>query len=251
MSGPVLTGFIVDAAGVGAAYLLYLVLMVAAVVTLAVIASPPIVARGQGVSVSLIREGLWFVLRRRVVLGCMALDMFAVLFASATALLPIYASDILEVGARGYGLLAAALDLGALAMAGVMLLLPPIRRQGKALLWAVVVFGLATVVFGLSRAFPLSLLAFVVAGMADYVSQVVRGTVVQLETPDEYRGRVSSVNFIFIGASNQLGAAESGFVAALTSPVFAVVSGGVAALLVVAAVALLLPELRRYEVSRG
>ncbi len=248
MSGPMATGFTIDAGGLAAAYALYLGLMVVAFTTFAAIGNPPAEARAQGFRLQLIREGLWFVLRHRVVLGCMTLDMFAVLLGGATALLPIYANDILHVGARGYGLLAAGLDLGALVMAAVMLLLPPIRRQGRWLLGAVVVFGLATVVFGLSRSFPLSLAAYMAAGMADYVSQVIRGTVVQLETPDAFRGRVSSVNFIFIGASNQLGAAESGFVAALTNPVFAVVSGGIGALLVTAAVAAWLPELRRYRV---
>jgi MFS family permease len=126
---------------------------------------------------------------------------------------------------------------------------PPIRNAGRALLATIVVYGVATVVFGLSRAFPLSIAAYAIAGMADQVSVVMRATAIQLQTPDELRGRVSSVNMIFIGASNQLGSMESGFVAALTNAPFAVVSGGLGCLLVVLIVAWRLPELRRYRVD--
>jgi MFS family permease len=133
-------------------------------------------------------------------------------------------------------------------MSLALVVLPPIDRAGRALVTAVAAYGLATIVFGLSRWFPLSLLAYVAVGMADQVSVVMRGTAIQLSTPDELRGRVSGVNMIFIGASNQLGAAESGFVAALTSPTFSVVSGGIASLVALAVVAGALPELRRYRI---
>jgi MFS family permease len=179
----------------------------------------------------------------------MALDMFAVIFGSATALLPIYANEILGVGARGYGLLASALEIGSLSMAALLLLLPPLRRAGRALCTGVAIYGVATLVFGLSTSFPLSLAALIVAGAGDQVSVVMRSTLIQLATPDALRGRVSSLNFIFIGASNQLGAVESGFVAALTSAVFAVASGGVACLVVLGLVAWKLPELRRYRLD--
>jgi hypothetical protein len=194
-----------------------------------------------------IREGLVFVRRQDVVLGCMTLDLFAVLFGGATALLPIYANEILHVGARGYGILSASLEMGALAMSLLLVMLPPIRRAGPVLLATVTLYGVATIVFGLSRWFPLSVAAYMAAGMADQVSVVLRGTAIQLSTPDALRGRVSAVNMIFIGGSNQLGAAESGFVAALTSAPFAVVSGGIGCLLVVAIVALRIPALRRYR----
>jgi hypothetical protein len=198
-----------------------------------------------------VREGLVYVRRQPVVLGCMTLDMFAVIFGGATALLPIYADEILAVGARGYGVLSASLEAGALLSSVALLLLPPIRRAGPALLFAVALYGAATVVFGLSRWFPLSVVAYALAGVADQVSVVMRGTAIQLSTPDELRGRVSAVNFLFIGASNQLGAVESGFVAALTSAPFAVVSGGVGCLAVVAVVALRLPALRAYRIDRA
>jgi MFS family permease len=173
--------------------------------------------------------------------------MFAVLFGGATALLPIYATDILKVGPRGYGFLASGLELGSVLAAVVMLTLPPVRRTGLALIWAVVGFAISTIVFGLSRFYPLSLVAYMVAGMSDYLSVVMRSTAIQLTTPDELRGRVSAVNYVFIGASNQLGAAESGFVAAATTPTFSVVSGGFAALVVAGLVAWLNPSLRHYR----
>jgi len=196
-----------------------------------------------------VREGIAFVRRSPVIWGCMTLDMFAVIFGGATALLPIYASQILAVGPRGYGLLSAALDVGALTSAVVMMVRRPVSRAGPALLGAVAIYGLATIVFGFSRAFPLSVGAYMIAGMADQVSVVMRQTTIQLATPDALRGRVSSVNMIAIAASNQLGAVESGFVAAATSPTFAVVSGGLGCLLVLAIVVWRVPELRRHRIA--
>src|SRR5262249_30983463 len=155
---------------------------------------------------------------------------------------------ILNVGAKGYGMLSASLECGALLTSIALVALPPIRRAGRALLIAVGVYGLATIGFGLSRWFPLSLALYMLVGGADQVSVVMRSTAIQLTTPDELRGRVSSVNFIFIGASNQLGAAESGFVAALTNPTFSVVGGGIGCLIVLAIVASSLPLLRRYKI---
>jgi hypothetical protein len=205
----------------------------------------------RAITLQSIREGLSFVRRRQVVLGCMTLDMFAVIFGGAAALLPIYANEILHVGPQGYGLLTSALEFGALLTSIVLILVPPITRVGVALLIAVGVYGVATIVFGLSRSFPLSLIAYAIVGVADQVSVVMRSTAIQLSTPDELRGRVSSVNFIFIGASNQLGAVESGFVAALTNAPFAVVSGGLGCLVVLGMVAVKLPQLRRYRIGAG
>ena len=248
-SGPALCGFAIAERGIGAAYATFVALVTLAFVGIMFLgAAPNVDTVRRAVSLAAIREGLAFVWQRPVVLGCMALDMFAVIFGGASALLPIYANEILRVGPRGYGLLTSSLELGALSTALLMMLRPPVRAAGRTLLVAVAVYGVATVVFGLSRWFPLSLAAYVAAGMADQVSVVMRSTAIQLSTPDELRGRVSSVNLLFIGASNQLGAAESGFVAALTSTPFSVVSGGIGCLLVVAIVAQRLPELRRYRV---
>jgi MFS family permease len=247
-TGPMLMGFAAAQGGIAAAYGLHSVLVAGSLVSL--LKLPPLgAATSARISWGVIREGLVFVWQSPVVLGCMTLDMFAVILGGATALLPIYAQDILSVGELGYGLLSASLELGALAMSAALIFLPGFRRAGTALLGAVAVYGVATIVFGLSRWFPLSVLAYMVAGMADAVSVVLRGTAIQLSTPDALRGRVSSVNFIFIGASNQLGAAESGFLASLTNATFAVVSGGVGCLLVVALVAWRMPALRSYRSS--
>lgn len=249
-TGPALGGLLIADFGIAAAYAAYVVLILTALTLLTFLPSPPAAPSRRGVSLAVIREGLGFVRRRRIVLGCMTLDMFAVIFGGAAALLPVYATDILHVGARGYGLLSSALETGALLTSLVLIARPPIRRAGRALLVAVAMYGLATVVFGLSRSFPLSLAAYMLVGVADQVSVVMRSTTIQLSTPDELRGRVSAVNLLFIGASNQLGAAESGFVAAATTATFAVVSGGLASLVVLAVVAWRIPELGRYRIDR-
>ncbi len=251
MAGPALMGFLVAEAGVAAPYAAHMAL-ISISITLLLLVRP---GQGDGArrafGLDAIREGLAFLRSQPVVLGCMVLDMFAVLFGGAVAMLPIYANDILQVGPRGYGILSAALEIGALVMALFLFVAPRIRRTGAVLIFAVVCFGLATVVFGLSRWFPLSLAAYMAAGAADYVSAVLRATVIQLQTPDHLRGRISAVNMIFIGASNQLGAAESGFVAALTNPTFSVVSGGVAAVTVALLVAWRNPRLRRFRLEEA
>lgn len=191
--------------------------------------------------------GLRFVWERKLILGATSLDLFAVLLGGATALLPIYARDILHTGPVGLGLLRAAPAVGALGMSLVLVRWPLERHVGHKLLGAVAVFGLATVVFGLSQHFLLSLLALAVTGAADNVSVVTRSTLVQLETPDEMRGRVSAVNSIFIGASNQLGEFESGATAALMGPVGSVLFGGAGTLLVAALWFRLFPSLARRD----
>jgi len=248
-TGPAVGGIVIANAGIGAVYMAYGVFLLGSLGGLAMLRLDRTTTTPGAVTLGAIREGLRFVWQRPVVLGCMTLDMFAVIFGGAAALLPIYANDILRVGPTGYGLLTSSLELGALCTSAVLTFAPPIRRAGRALLIAVAVFGVATIAFGLSRSFPFSLAAYMLVGVADQVSVVMRSTAIQLSTPDELRGRVSAVNMMFIGASNQLGAAESGFVAALTSAPFAVVSGGVASLVVLAVVAARFPELRRYRVA--
>jgi MFS family permease len=251
VSGPVAMGFLAEAGGVALAYAASASALALSLVSLGFVHTPP-VAGGTGsgrVRFAAVLEGLRFVRDQPVILSSITLDMFAVIFAGATALLPVYADEILGVGERGYGLLAASMSLGTFAMAAVLLVLPPIQRAGRALLVSVLFFGLATILFGLSRSFPLSVAAFALAGMADQVSMVTRSIIIQLSTPDELRGRVNSVNMIFIGASNQLGAAESGFLAALTSATFSVVSGGFACLGVLGVIAVRVPSLRRYTID--
>jgi len=249
VSGPVAMGFIVASAGIPAAYAVTVVLMVASVFTLSFVRSPEIEGGGRPVTWPAIREGIEFVWRQKVILGSMTLDMFAVVFASVTALLPIFATDLLGVGAVGYGVLSASVQIGTVAMAVVLLALPPLERPGRALLVAVLFFGLATIAFGLTRSFAFAVAALVVAGMADQVSMVARSIILQLSTPDGLRGRVNAVNMIFIGASNELGAAESGFLASLTSATFSVVFGGLACLGVLGAVTVGIPTLRSYRVD--
>lgn len=247
MTGPAAGGLVIAELGIASAYLAQALLLVASLVGLFFLPPRPPEGPPRGIGLETIREGLRFVWHQPVVLGCMTLDLFAVVFGGATALLPIYADEILQVGARGYGILSSSFEAGALLMSIFLVWMRPVRRAGRALLWAVAAFGLATVAFGLSTWFPLSLAAYVAVGMADQVSVVLRGTAIQLSTPDALRGRVSAVNMLFIGASNQLGAVESGFVAAVTSAPFAVVSGGLGCLLVVALVAWRNGPLRGYR----
>jgi MFS family permease len=248
-TGPAVGGLVIGQAGIAAAYMVYVVLIVIAFFGVVALRTGGKTSNRRAVTVRAIVEGLAYVWKQPVILGCMSLDMFAVIFGGATALLPIYAKDILDAGPRGYGLLTSSFEVGALLMSVLLMVRGPARAAGRALLAAVFTFGIATIVFGMSRAFPLSLAAYMVAGMADQVSVVMRATAIQLSTPDELRGRVSAVNMIFIGASNQLGAAESGFVAHLTSPEFTVVSGGVLCLLVVVSIAWKLPQLREYRIG--
>ena len=187
-------------------------------------ASPP---RRERATWETLLAGVTYVRSNPVVLGAISLDLFAVLLGGATALLPIFAKDILHVGPWGMGLLRGAPAVGALVMSIALTHWPLTRRAGPRMLWAVAVYGLATTVFGLSTSFLLSMLALAVVGAADMVSVVVRQSLVQLETPDAMRGRVSAVNSVFIGASNQLGEFESGATAALLGPVGSVVLGGV------------------------
>lgn len=190
--------------------------------------------------------GFQYVWNKKLLLAAMSLDLFAVLLGGAVALLPVYAKDILRVGSGGLGALQAAPSLGAITMALVTTHLPPFERAGRTLLWAVAGFGLATVVFGLSGNFWLSMAMLFLTGAFDNISVVVRQTLATILTPDEMRGRVSAVNGMFISASNELGRFESGTVAALFGPIFSVVSGGVGTLIVVVMVALSSPQLRMF-----
>jgi MFS family permease len=190
--------------------------------------------------------GFKFVFATRTILGTITLDMFAVLLGGATTLLPVYAKDILQVGPRELGLLQAALPVGSLLCALVLAHRPPLEKAGRALLWSVTIFGLGTIGFGLSRTLVVSFAMLVLCGAADNVSVIIRHTLVQLLTPDDKRGRVSAVNSLFIGTSNELGGFESGLVAHWLGPVLAVVTGGAGTILVVLMVAWLWPEVRRY-----
>jgi len=195
--------------------------------------------------------GIRYVKSQPLILGSISLDLFAVLLGGATALLPVYASDILHVGSSGLGLLRAAPGCGSALMAVALSIWPLERRIGPKMFWSVAVFGVATIVFGLSQSLILSLAALVVLGAADMISVVIRQTLVQIRTPNEMRGRVSSINWLFIGASNELGEFESGLTAAWFGTVPAVVIGGVGTLMVAAVWMALFPSLRQADRMRG
>ena len=200
----------------------------------------------QFLTVESVLAGLRYIWRQKVILGVVSLDLFAVLLGGAVALLPVYAGDILRTGPWGLGLLRSAPGVGAVTMA-VLLAHKPLRKAGATMLWCVAGFGAFTVVFGLSRSFALSLASLLFVGATDMVSVVTRGTLVQLNTPDEMRGRVNAVEMMFIGASNELGQFESGITADWFGTVPAVVLGGAGALLITILWAWRFPELRKAE----
>lgn len=194
-----------------------------------------------------ILDGLRYIWRTKLILGCMSLDLFAVLLGGAVALLPVYSSEILHTGATGLGVLRAAPGVGAVAVAILLAHSPLRRRAGLSMLYCVFGFGVFTIVFGLSHSFRLSFIALVLTGAFDMVSVIVRSTLVQLATPDEMRGRVSAVNMLFIGASNEFGQFESGITAQWFGTVPAVVLGGVGTIVVVLAWSWLFPALRKVD----
>jgi MFS family permease len=191
--------------------------------------------------------GFRFIWEKKVILGSISLDMFAVLLGGAVALLPVYAKEILHTGPWGLGLLRSAPGVGAALMAIAVAHRPIRRRAGVTMLWSVAAFGALTIVFGISHSLILSLIALFLTGAADMVSVIIRATLVQVATPDEMRGRVNAVDFLFIGVSNELGEFESGLTAQWLGTVPAVVLGGVGTLLVIATWALLFPELRKAD----
>ena len=199
------------------------------------------------INISSVLAGLRYIWQRKVVLGSISLDLFAMLLGGAVALLPVYAREILHTGPWGLGLLRTAPAVGAAAMAVLLAYRPLKRRVGATMLWCVSGFGVFTIVFGISRSLIVSLLALVLVGATDMVSVVIRATLVQLLTPDQMRGRVNAVDMMFIGASNQLGEFESGATAHLFGTVPAVILGGVGTLIVTAIWAWGFPELRRAD----
>ena len=242
--GPAAGGFVV-ALHVPSAYVICAASSLVFIVLLSRLSFQEAPRQAGGASLQTLLGGLSFLGRNRLLLWLMSLDMFAVLLGGAVYLLPIYAEDILQVGAKGFGWLRAAPAAGAFCTAILLAYLPPMRRAGRNLLLAVAGFGAATVVFGVSTSFWLSMAMLFLTGVFDNVSMVVRHTLVQLLTPDAMRGRVSAVNGVFVGASNELGGLESGVVAHWFGPVISVVSGGIGTILVVGMTALSAPGLRR------
>jgi MFS family permease len=248
ITGPAAAGIIVALwNNVTVIYLFNALAAVVFLTLLSFIKGRPLALSRKGATLDSLLEGLRFIRGAKVILAAITLDMFAVLFGGAVALLPIYATDILKVGPQGLGLMRAAPSVGAILMAFVIAHLPPFQRAGKTLLFAVAGFGIATIVFGFSTSFILSLAMLVLLGGFDNISVIIRHTLLLTFTPDEMRGRTAAVNSIFIGMSNELGAFESGMAAALLGPVLAVVAGGIGTLLVVLAVAKAWPEMRELK----
>ena len=247
--GPVVGGVCIAQGGIGASYALGAVLVTTSALVLGFLPRLPSVGTRDDVSWRSVKEGIVFVRGNRPVLASMSLDLLAVIFASVDALLPLFAREVLNVGATGFGVLSGSLTAGTFLMSGLLLVRPLGDRPGRALLLAVAGFGSATLMFAGSSAFALSIAALVVAGMADQVSMVARETILQLSTPDSLRGRVNAVNFVFIGASNELGRAESGLLAAAVGAVASVWIGGGLCLAALAAISLGVPELRSFRVS--
>jgi MFS family permease len=246
MIGPAIGGGLIAMTGQAAqCYLAAASCCVACAVFVATVHPRPVERSTDPLTFRSLLAGVRFVWATPLILATITLDLFAVLFGGATALLPIYARDILEIGPTGLGWLRAAPAIGAFIMAITVAHRPPLKRAGRAMLLAVAGFGVATIVFGFSTNPILSFAMLALTGALDNISMIVRGTLIQLLTPDPMRGRVSAVNTIFIVTSNELGAFESGMVAELFGPIVSAVSGGIGSLLVVAAVAAHWPEVRK------
>jgi len=246
VAGPAIGGILISVAGIPAVYALGAALEFTFLILLGRVTyhqQPQQVSQSR--SWRDVLAGAEFIWRKKVILGASSLDLFAVLLGGATALLPIYAEKILHVGPIGFGWLRAAPSLGAIMMAMWIAHRPPLERPGRTLLWSVAGFGVAIILFGLSRSFWLSLVALFLSGAFDNVSVVVRQSLVQLLTPDALRGRVTAVNQIFIGSSNEIGALRAGLMSAMIGPVGAVFWGGVGTVAVTLMIARAVPGLRQ------
>jgi MFS family permease len=248
--GPALGGIAIAVVGIPTTYAGIAILLAISTVSLALISRKPVPDRieGEPILQSLL-GGVRYVARTPALVGSMALDLFAVFFGGAIALLPIFASDILHVGAVGLGVLRTAPSIGALLVMLVATRRPPSRHAGRLLLLCVAGFGVSMIVFGSSTIFAVSLVALFFAGVTDGVSMIIRNTILRVLSPERIRGRVASVNWVFIGASNELGAFESGVAARLFGTVPSVIGGGILTLAVVGATALLVPSLRNLDIG--
>jgi MFS family permease len=250
VAGPSLAGILIATLGVGWIYALNALSFAVVIAALLAMRGVPAIAAAQRGDISLkaALDGLRFVFRAPMIRSTMLLDFFATFFSSATALLPIFAQDILRVGAHGYGWLYAAPSVGALLTGAAMVrVVDRIRRRGAVLLWAVAIYGAATVLFGLSHSFWLTFACLALSGAADTVSMVLRNIIRQLTTPDRLRGRMTGVNMVFFMGGPQLGELEAGLVANWFGAPLSVVTGGIGCLVATAWTALAAPELRRYR----
>lgn len=248
VTGHATAGFLIWLFGITTTLVIICCLLVSSVFVLSLLKPKPTIQQtGEKKTWDRMKEGLQFVFKTKELLAAFSLDMFAVFFGGAVAMVPVYAKDILKVGPLGFGWLNAAIDIGAIIVVVLLTIFPLQKAQGRKLLFAVAGFGLCIIVFALSKWFILSFIALMVAGMLDGVSVVIRGTVMQLKTPDHMRGRVSSVGSMFINSSNELGQFESGMASRLLGVVPSVVFGGFMTLLVVVVTWVKTPSLRKFE----
>ncbi len=246
--GPVLSGIVIASLGQGYTYFFNAISFLAVIAALLVIGRiPQDFKSASGVSLAAIKDGVRFIFERKIILSTMVMDFFATFFASANTMLPIIARDILRVGEVGYGLLGAASSAGSVLAAFVVSQLPNLRRQGPIFLVSVIIFGLASIGFGLASTFWLAFLALALMGAADSVSTIIRNTIRQLNTPDHIRGRMTSINQIFFQGGPQLGEVEAGIVASLFGVPFAIISGGVGTILAALLIMVKWPVLRQYD----
>jgi MFS family permease len=245
--GPMIAGFIIAGLGVSWIYWIDTASFIAVIAALLLMRAGAIVGERRAVNLRAALEGLAFVRRNTLVWSTMLLDFLATFFGSATVLLPLFATDLLRAGPQELGFLYAAPSIGAVLASTFLSLKGPLRRQGPLLLWAVACYGLCTAVFGLSSSFWLSLAMLIGVGATDTISMVVRGTVRQLSTPDEMRGRMVAVNMLFFAGGPQLGEIEAGVAARLLGGPLSVAAGGLACVVMVGILAALTPQLRKYD----
>jgi MFS family permease len=251
VSGALFGGFLIGWIGVDKTLCLVFILVILSLIILFQIKKKPILNKkiGEPIMESL-KEGVQFVFQNKAILGTLTLDMIAVLFGGTVAILSVFAQDVLKVGPEGFGILNAAISMGSIVTMFITTYIPINKNTGKKMLVSVFIFGLSIIAFGLSSIFWVSILALFVSGAADGISMVIRQTILQLKTPDEMRGRVSSVNSMFVGSSNELGAFESGLAAKILGPVAAVVFGGTMTLITVATIGTLNPTLRKLDLTQ-
>lgn len=248
ITGPAIGGLVYGFFGVSISYATVVLLITTSIIAMSFVSKKPVPELSEHNTLSdRLSAGIKFVFKNKIILSAITLDLFAVLFGGAVALLPVYASDILSAGPEGLGILRAAPSAGAVLMALYLTHKPPSRNAGRTLLLCVTGFGLSIIVFAISRNFILSIFALALSGMFDSVSVVIRQTVIQLKTPENMKGRVSAVNSIFIGSSNEIGAFESGLAAKLMGVVPSVIFGGIMTLVIVIIVTFSSPVLRKLK----
>lgn len=248
IAGPMLGGVVIATLGQGYTYFLNAISFLAVIIALIQIGEvAQDINKASGINLTAVRDGIKFIMSRPIILSTMLMDFFATFFASANTMMPIVARDILKVGEVGYGFLASGQSIGSVAAGLVISQVPTIKKQGPIFLGSVLIFGLATILFGISPILSISMMALIIMGAADAVSTIIRNTIRQLNTPDHIRGRMVSINQIFFQGGPQLGEVEAGIVGKLFSVPAAIISGGIGVILVVFWIGKKWPELRTYS----